>query len=83
MDSSSVSDISCAAVDTMEAEYDNEPLSLDNLKFIDINQNRCVFCNCNVHCELIITPKFARFELPSLNRLYAPQNARLCFSSHQ
>ena len=42
MDSSSVSDISCADVDTMKAEYDNEPLSLDNLKFININQNRCL-----------------------------------------
>ena len=40
MDSSSIPDISCADLDTMEVECDYEPLSWDNLKFIDINQNR-------------------------------------------
>ena len=80
MDSSSIPDISCTDLDTMEVEYDNEPLSLDNLKFIDINQNRCVLCNCDVHSEIIIMPKFARFELLSLNRLCAPKNARCCAS---
>ena len=50
------------------------------MEFIDINQNRCVLCNCNVYCELIVMPRFARFELLSLNRLYAPQNARCCAS---
>ena len=80
MDSSSIPDISCADLDTMEVEYDNEPLSLDDLKFIDTNQNRCVLCNCDVHCELIIMPKFAQFELLSSNRPYAPHNARCCAS---
>ena len=64
----------------MEVEYGNEPSSLDNLKFIDINQNRCVLCNCDVHSEIMIMPKFARFELLSSRRLYTPQNARCCAS---
>ena len=80
MDSSSIPDISCADLDTTEVEYDNEPLSFDNLKSIDINQNRCVLCNCDVHSEIMIMPKFARFELLSLHRLYTPQNARCCAS---
>ena len=61
-------------------QCDNGPLSLDNLKVIDIKQKHCALCNCAIHPEIVIIPKLARLELLSLRHVYAPPEARCCAS---